>query len=146
MNEVAGLSKKRSSLIDTGFLYAILDKSDARHEMCVAALENEPDRLLPEVVLPELAYLVLRQSNYSGLSRFLRSIAAGEFELVKTEIPDLERAAEILEKYADSKIDFVDAVIMAIAERLNIERILTVDRRDFGLFRPRHCDHFEIVP
>ncbi len=76
----------------------------------------------------------------------MRSITAGEFQLIKTEISDLERAAEILEKYADTKIDFVDCVIMAIAERLNITRILTVDRRDFSLFRPLHCDHFEIVP
>ena len=143
---MAGLLKKKSSLIDTGFLYAIVDKSDARHEACVKAFEIEQNTLLPEIVLPELAYLILRQSNYKGLSSFLRSITTGEFRLVKTEISDLERAAEILEKYADTKIDFVDCVIMAIAERLNITRILTVDRRDFSLFRPLHCDHFEIVP
>ena len=143
---MAGLSKKKSSLIDTGFLYAVLDESDARHEACVAAFENEPDALLPTVVLPELAHLILRQSDYFGLSRFLRSIAAGEIELVETDISDLERAAAILEKYADSKIDYVDAAITATAERLNITRILPVDRRDFNLFRPRHCDYLEIIP
>ena len=59
---------------------------------------------------------------------------------------DLLRTAEILEVYQDSRIDFVDASVMAIAERLQIVKILTLDRRDFQLFRPRHCQFFEILP
>ena len=135
-----------SGLTDTGFLFAVLNETDPLHQNCAAALEAEAAPFLPEVVLTELAYLVLRDLGYKSLTVFLRSVAAGELPLVATELQDLERAAEILEKYADSKIDFVDCVIMAIAERLNITRILTVDRRDFGLFRPRHCDYFEILP
>ncbi len=67
---MAGLLKKKSSLIDTGFLYAIVDKSDARHEACVMAFEIEQETLLPEIVLPELAYLILRQSNYKRFEQF----------------------------------------------------------------------------
>ena len=59
---------------------------------------------------------------------------------------DLLRTAEILEVYQDSRIDFVDASVMAIAERLEIVKILTLDRRDFQLFRPRHCQFFQILP
>ena len=59
---------------------------------------------------------------------------------------DLERVNQILEQYADSQLDFVDAVIVAIAERLRITRVLTLDRRDFSIMRPRHCDYFEILP
>jgi len=88
----------------------------------------------------------LRNLGYQKLVKFLGSIVAGDFVLVPTETKDLERAIEILEKYADSRVDFVDCVIVAIAERLKIKRILTVDRRHFNLFRPRHCDRFEIVP
>jgi uncharacterized protein len=43
-------------------------------------------------------------------------------------------------------LDFTDAAIVAIAERSNITRILTLDRRDFTLIRPKHCDYFEILP
>ncbi|HXG86120.1 MAG TPA: PIN domain-containing protein [Pyrinomonadaceae bacterium] len=134
------------SLFDTGFLLAILNIEDELHKSCVSAYENENRAALPEVVIPELAYLVMRELGYKALSKFLRSVAAGDFTLVPTELPDLNRAAEILEKYADAKVDFVDCVIVAIAERLNIERILTVDRRHFGLFHPAHCEFFEIVP
>lgn len=134
------------SLYDTGFLFAVFDIADVHHNECFAAFNKERNVLLPEVVIPELAYLILRSLGYERLLKFLRAVAAGDFILVSTELRDLNLAAEILEKYADSKVDFVDCVIAAIAERLNIKRILTVDRRHFGLFRPRHCDGFEIVP
>jgi predicted nucleic acid-binding protein len=65
---------------------------------------------------------------------------------VQSTPPDLARAAELLEKYADNKVDFVDCVIVAMAERLNLTRVLTVDRRHFTVFRPKHCEYFEIAP
>ena len=46
----------------------------------------------------------------------------------------------------DSRIDFVDACVMAVAERFGSTKILTLDQRDFRLFRPRHCNSFEILP
>jgi predicted nucleic acid-binding protein len=52
----------------------------------------------------------------------------------------------ILEQYADSQLDFADAAIVAIAERLNITRVYTLDRRDFSIIRPSHCDYFELLP
>jgi predicted nucleic acid-binding protein len=45
-----------------------------------------------------------------------------------------------------AKLDFVDALIVAIAERLNISRLLTLDRRDFQFIRPKHCTSFELLP
>lgn len=135
-----------TALLDTGFLLAVIDADDNLHAACTAALEKESAPLLPDVVLPELAYLVLRELGYPALTSFLRSVATGELVQVKSTPQDLERAAEILEKYADSRVDFVDCAIVAMAERLKLRRILTVDRRHFTIFRPTHCDYFEIVP
>jgi hypothetical protein len=56
------------------------------------------------------------------------------------------RLHKILEQYADSQLDFTDAAIVAIAERLTINRIYTLDRRDFSIIRPSHCDYFELLP
>lgn len=138
---------REKSLYDTGFLFAYLDEGDAHHQQCVEAFQNEIGfALLPDVVLPELAYLILRDMNVNVLTKFLREVANGDFPLVRTTESDLERAAEILEQYADNHIDLVDAVIVAMAERLEIRRILTVDRRHFGVFKPKHCESFEIVP
>ena len=59
---------------------------------------------------------------------------------------DYIRIAEVLDTYADLRLDFVDASILAIAERLNIRHILTLDRRDFSVIRPRHCEYLELLP
>lgn len=49
-----------TALLDTGFLLAVLDQDDDLHAACVTTLLTEPQPLLPDVVLPELAYMVLR--------------------------------------------------------------------------------------
>jgi predicted nucleic acid-binding protein len=59
---------------------------------------------------------------------------------------DLRRCADILDTHSDSRIDFVDASVMAVAERLGAYRIYTLDRRDLSIMRPRHVDAFELLP
>ncbi len=135
-----------SALLDTGFLLAVLDADDDWHTACVQALEAEPNPLLPDMVLPELAYMVLRELGYPPLIAFLQNLLQGELEIERITETDLQRTQEILQKYADSHIDFVDCAVAAMAERLNIQRIMTVDRRDFQLFRPRHCHYFTLLP
>ncbi len=135
-----------TALIDTGVLLAALAENDEWHERCADTLEQEPDPLLPDVVLPELAFLLIRDAGYAPTVQFLRTVAAGEIPLVRFTSDDLTRAAAIMERYADSGVDFVDCVLTAMAERLNIARILTLDRRHFSLVRPKHCPAFEIIP
>lgn len=135
-----------TSLLDTGFLLALLDEDDKLHDACKQALLTQSKPLLPEVVLPELAYMVLRELGYPPLIQFMNAVNDGELELIKMTASDLKRTTEILSQYADSKIDFVDCAIAAIAERLNIQTILTVDQRHFQLFRPQHCSFFTLLP
>lgn len=135
-----------SALLDTGFLLAVLDADDKLHPACTAALQMESEPILPDAVIPELAYMVLRELGYGVLIAFLTSLLDGELPVERTTREDLTRAKELLQKYADSRIDFVDCVIAAMAERLEIQRILTVDRRHFSLFRPHPWGCFEIIP
>ncbi|MDX6531518.1 MAG: uncharacterized protein QOH41_3808 [Blastocatellia bacterium] len=88
-----------TALLDTGFLPAVMDADDNLHAACTAALETESAPLLPDVVLPELAYLILRELGYPALTTLLRSVATGELIQVKSTPQDLERAAELLEKW-----------------------------------------------
>jgi uncharacterized protein len=48
--------------------------------------------------------------------------------------------------YFDAKLDFVDCCIMALSERMNITKVCTFDRRDFGMFPPQHCAYLELLP
>jgi predicted nucleic acid-binding protein len=135
-----------AALLDTGFLLAVIAANDPYHTACVQALSRESQVILPDVVLPELAYLVLREMNHATLARFLRSVGAGQVKTISMTASDLLRAADLLEQYADNRVDFVDCVIVALAERLNVSRVLTLDRRHFSIIRPRHIPAFEILP
>ena len=49
-------------------------------------------------------------------------------------------------RYADADIGFVDAAVLALVERLKEPKLATLDRRHFGLLRPRHVDALRLLP
>jgi predicted nucleic acid-binding protein len=102
--------------------------------------------LLPVPVLPEICYLLASRLGHEAMRRFLQELAASDIDLESIDHDDLERINELLEQYADSRLDFVDAALVTIAERHAVTRVLTLDRRDFGMIRPKHCEHFDLVP
>mgnify|MGYP002780832236 CR=1 FL=1 len=134
-------------IVDTSFLFALTDQGDRNHArvLAVAGAINEP-LIIPAVVLPEVCYLIASRLDHQAMRHFLANLAASDTQIETLTLTDLERVNQILEEYADSRLDFVDAAIIAIAERIGIIRILTLDRRDFSLIRPRHCEYFEILP
>lgn len=134
-------------LMDSGFLYALVDETDSHSR----TVRNSLQEVYEEVILPvpavtETAHFVLKNLGVAALANFLEGLPEMNVIFETPLAEDYKRAAEILRKYNDANIDFVDAVIVAIAERLNVTKILTVDRRHFGAFRPRHCATFEILP
>lgn len=135
-------------LADTSFLYAVFSVNDRNHvEAASLALEWSPDTVLtPDVVLPEMAYLALRDAGYAGFLSVFESVRGSAIDLVPLEGSDLGRIYEIASTYASARFDIVDCCVMAIAERLDISRIATFDRRDFSIFQPRHCPYFELLP
>jgi predicted nucleic acid-binding protein len=54
--------------------------------------------------------------------------------------------AELVRTYKDARLDPADVSVVAIAERLAITHIATLDRRDFSLIRPRHVSAFTLLP
>ena len=76
----------------------------------------------------------------------LRAFPSSRMQLEPITMPDLRRASEIMEAYANARFDFVDCCIMALAERLTITQICTFDHRDFSIFKPTHCDFLELMP
>lgn len=134
-------------LLDSGFLYALINKKEKRFSDVAKVSENVDGQiLLPTVAITEVAYLVDRDLGTVALAQFIDLISNNQFVLAHPTTEDLKRAAEVVCQYADSKIDFVDAVLVAIAERENITDILTIDTRHFRLFRPTHCDAFTLFP
>lgn len=135
-----------TALMDTGFILALLTTDDVHHRDCRAAIDLESNALVPLVVLPEVAYMVIRDMGYRPFITFMRSTLNNRSQLREASADDLARAVEIMEQYADSRIDYVDCVIAAMAERLEITRILTIDQRHFRMLRPRHTPAFDLRP
>ena len=134
-------------LLDSGFLYASIDTTDNHHESVKKiATQIRGNIILPIPAITEVAYFLAKNQGLETLAQFSDSLAITKFQLETPTAEDFQRVAEILRKYNDANIDFVDACIMAIAERLNIAKILTIDRRHFGIFKPLHCKAFEIFP
>lgn len=136
-----------SLLIDTGPLYAMMDRDDGWHDRVVTFLITTQLKLIvPVTVLPEVCYLISAHLGSEAEIKFLQSIRRQELTVEFLKKEDLPRAADIMAKYADNALSFVDASIVAVAERLKIRSVLTTDRRHFSIVRPRHCTHFEIKP
>ncbi|AFZ12326.1 PilT protein domain protein [Crinalium epipsammum PCC 9333] len=136
-----------AAILDTSFLIATFNNKDKNHASVIkVARELNESLVLPISVLPEVCYLIASRMGHFYMRRFLTQLAASNTILEAITLTDLQRVAEILEEYADSQLDFVDATIVAIAERLNINKVLTLDRRDFSIIRPRHCSYFDILP
>jgi len=134
-------------LLDTGFLYALLNRTEQMHQAVVAAAQTirEPI-ILPVPAVTETAYLLLRDVGTAAVGDFIESLATTDLILESPVRGDYTRAAEVIRQYADSRVDFVDAVIVAVAERLSTSRVLTLDHRHFRMFRPKHCEAFELLP
>lgn len=138
---------KRFPLADTSFIVGLLNQSDSRHRDIVSVYKKQDKILVIQSVLNEVIYHLEKQIGKERTVDFLRAITNHkQFLLIPLENKDLVRTAEILEQYLDCRIDFVDASVMAVAERMKSNVILTLDRRDFGIFRPVHCGYFEILP
>ena len=57
---------------------------------------------------------------------------------------DLPRIAALLEKYRDMPADFAEVSLVALAERLNLRRVASIDR-DFAVYRRLGNRTFENV-
>ena len=59
---------------------------------------------------------------------------------------DYERVAELMQEYADLRVGFVDASVLAIVERLGESKLATLDVRRFTVMRPRHVKALTLLP
>jgi predicted nucleic acid-binding protein len=132
---------------DTGPVYALYDADDAHHATVKAAIEAEPGPLfLPVILLAELDYLLHVRLGIDAALDFLESIEQGSFTLVLVTREDLSRCRELMTQYRDLGLGLADCSVIATAERLGIQRILTVDERHFRAVQPRRFSHFILIP
>jgi uncharacterized protein len=135
-------------LADTGAVVALVDRSDRHHDVLRALFEDGPDRwVLPWAILPEVDYLLSKYVGAEAERYFLEDVAGGAYLVEWNGARDLARAAELNARHAGLRLGLVDAVVIAMAERLRPKAIATLDERHFGSVRipgspllfPRDC-------
>jgi predicted nucleic acid-binding protein len=134
-------------LVDSGFLYALYDRDDENNAPVSAIAElYRGGFIIPYVVLTEAAFLFRRAGGALRVAQFLNALVKGSYRYEIVSPDDLARASSIMTQYANANLDFVDCCIMALSERLTVTQICTLDRRDFSMFRPVHCEYLELLP
>jgi len=134
-----------SLLLDTGAFVALVDRSERRHADCVAALEQWSGPIVTtEAVLTETLYLVGAswEAQRVCLDFFLR----GAFLMISSSRESLRRVASLMQKYRNLPMDFVDASLVALGEELSTDRVFTLDRRGFSVYRLHGKKPFRMMP
>ena len=131
-------------VLDTGPLYATLDRDDAQYRRCLDLLQNTTEPLvIPAPVLVEVDWLVHTRLHPGVFLALLDDILAGAYLVEELKPEDYRRIHELSDRYADADVGFVDAAVLAVAERLNEPKLATLD---FRLLRPRHVDALRLLP
>jgi uncharacterized protein len=135
-------------VVDTGVILAIADASDAHHDVCdeLLAIHTGRELIVPTTVIVECSWLIEDRLGPAAEAAFLRAVNSAELTRADLHASDWQRCVELVETYADLRLGLVDASIVAVAERLGIATIATLNRRDFTVVRPRHLDAFELLP
>jgi uncharacterized protein len=134
-------------LVDTNVLVAAARTADTNHDAAARLLETlDQPLLVPPTVLAEVCYLLNEWGGPAVEARFLRDVRPGGLQLAELTTADVARMADLVERYADLRLGGTDASLVAIAERLRIDRIATFDRRHFTVVRPAHVVAFTLLP
>jgi predicted nucleic acid-binding protein len=126
-------------------LYAAVDRDDRDHGRCLAVLQDPGYRLvIPALALAEATYLVGARLGPVVEARFLETLSG--FDIRLPEASDWKYIAALVKKYGDFPLGGADASVVALAERLRANVIVTLDRRHFAAVRDRAGKPFELLP
>jgi predicted nucleic acid-binding protein len=134
------------AIIDTSAIVGLVDKSCQQHGR-ISDIVNKTDLklIVPSPVIPEACYMLSKKFGFVIEIRFLEEIISVNLQIEILKFSDILRIVEILKKYKSLNIGFVDGSIVAIAERLKINQILTLDNKHFGAMIPVGFDYFDIL-
>ncbi len=101
---------------------------------------------MPAPVLVELDYLAARQRDRRAIDVMLDEVHGGAYQIEDLVAADYRRVRDLLSTYADLRVGFVDAAVLAVVERLRETKLATLDHRHFSVMQPRHVDALELLP
>ena len=132
---------------DSGAIFALYDKRDRHHSAVVKVLDRERGLVIvPAAILGELDYMLREHLGVQAEIDFIESLITGAFTLESLTKQDMARCHELITAYGNLDLGLADAAVIATAERLEIDRILTLDERDFRAVRSKRGKPFALLP
>jgi predicted nucleic acid-binding protein len=124
-------------IVDTGPLVAYVDADDPAHAHVTACWDAFSGRLATtSAVITEAMHFV--SASPEGPRTLADLVAASEMDVFDLSAPpELHEAVALMEKYADTPMDFADATLVLLVEALDARNVLTLDRRGFAAYRTR---------
>ena len=120
-------------LIDSGPLIALFDRNDKYHLASIKFIKDNNSELVTTLAsVTETLHLL--DFNRNAQIDFLGWVNAGAVTLESISAYDLQRIRELTIKYSDLPMDFADACLVLLGEKLNIDTVATIDR-DFDVYR-----------
>lgn len=102
--------------------------------------------IVPAPIVAEVGYLLARYAGARVEADFLRSLAEGDFSTMELVSEDYGRMADLVTRYSDLPLGTSDAAVIALAERLDVLEVATLDLRHFTVVRPRHVKALTLLP
>lgn len=130
-------------LIDSGPLIALFDASDKYHNSAKDFIKNN-DLPLVTTLASITETLHLLDFNRNAQLDFLEWVKNGALKIHNIENSDFERIKLLTKKYLDLPMDFADSCLVFLAEKLNLDTIVTVDR-DFTIYRIKGKKKFKTI-
>ena len=127
----------RAWIVDTGPLVAYLDARDPAHPEVAETWDAFRGRLVTSsaVVTEAMHFAVVARAGPRQLAQL---VAASNLEVYDfSQPPELREAALLMEKYADTPMDYADATLVLLAESLEIDDVFSLDQRGFLTYRTR---------
>jgi predicted nucleic acid-binding protein len=133
-------------LLDAGPLIALFAEDDRYHGACVdiaQELDNSFYTTLP--TFTEAMYFANKRYGRIAVEALWTMVFDELLVIEPLDMADYQRSAILMRKYADAPMDFADASLVAIAERLNLHTIFTVDRSHFSTYKLHGRKSFTIL-
>lgn len=132
-------------LTDAGPLVALLDRSDPHHAACRRVVDTLAEDLATAwPALTEAAHLL--SFSWPCQRALLEMVSSGVLRLLSLDEQDVARIEQLMAKYRDVPMDLADAALVRLAERERLDRVFTIDRRDFSIYRVLRVGRLRIIP
>jgi uncharacterized protein len=130
-------------IIDSGPLIALFDRDDTFHKKAIDFIKNlKGDLICNCAVITEVSHLL--DFSVGVQVDFLQWVVDGGVIVADIENEDLLRIIKLTEKYSDLPMDFADASLVVLCERMKIGEIASIDK-DFGIYRTHDKKSFRNV-